>query len=203
MFSLLVITMMLGAMLAHPKAAWACSCVMPPAPADAFTQWEAVFEGQAASVTEAYSLPFVNQIREWLGLPYTYNYGNRLVTFEVARSWKGVTTTRVEVRTGSGGGDCGYEFVTGVSYVIYAGQTSESDWGTSICTRTTPSASAVDDLTYLGPLPTLPLIPSPIPFNWLWACAGIFAVVIVLALITLWLWRTRRARHPHPQSPNL
>lgn len=179
--------------MGHPKSAWACSCVMPPTPPDALSQWEAVFQGTAVALTDARPLSFVEQIRNWLGLPYVYDYGSRIFSFEVARSWKGVTTTRADVRTGYGGGDCGYEFVLGVTYVVYAGQTSQGDWGTGICTRTNPVTAAVDDLSYLGPLSTLPLTPVPAPFNWLWVCLGLFGLVAAAAiLIGLWLWRSRR-----------
>lgn len=197
-----MVVMVVGATLAHPKPAWACSCVFPPAPADALSQWEAVFQGTVVSVAEARSWPFVDQIRNWLGLPYVYDYGSRLFSINVARSWKGVTITRVDVRTGHGGGDCGYGFVTGVEYVIYAGQTSDGNWGTNICSRTSPITSAIDDLTYLGPLPTLPLTPVPATFNWWWVCLGLFGIVLALSLIGLGLWRFRlkRARPINPAS---
>ena len=188
--------------LVHPKPAWACSCVFPPAPADAFRQWEAVFQGTVIGVAEAPSLPLVDQIRGWLGLPYVYDYGSRLVSIEVARSWKGVTATQADVRTGYGGADCGYEFVIGVEYVVYAGQTAEGEWGANICSRTNPTTAAVDDLTYLGPLPTLPLTPVPATFNWWWVCLGLFVIVLALSLLGLGLWRFRfkRTRPINPAS---
>lgn len=189
--------MMAGVTLAHPQSAWACSCVFPPTPADAFVQWEAIFQGTVVGVADSRRLPLVEQIREWLGLPYVYDYGSRLISIEVARSWKGVTTTRADVRTGYGGGDCGYSFVTGVEYVIYAGQTTEGEWGTNSCTRTNSTTSAVADLTYLGSLPTLSLTPAPAPFNWLWVCLGLCVLTVASLLIALWFWRFRRNR-PRP-----
>ncbi len=193
-FVFVALTLALSQMLAVPKSAWACSCAFPPTPADAFARTEAAFQGTAVGVSNSLPLPFVDQIRDWLGLPHVDNYGGRLFSIEVTRSWKGVTTTLADIRTGYGGADCGYEFVIGVEYVVYAGHTSDGDWGTNICTRTTPTTSAVDDLTYLGPLPTLPLTPVPAPFNWLWLCLGLFVILIASALIGVWLWRSRRRR---------
>lgn len=193
------VAIMASVTLAHPKPAWACSCVFPPTPADALSQWEAVFQGTVVSVAEARPWPFVDQIRNWLGLPYVYDYGSRLFSIEVTRSWKGVTTTRVDIRTGYGAGDCGYGFITGIEYVIYAGQTPDGDWGTNICSRTNPTTSAVDDLTYLGPLPTLSLSPVRDPFNWLWACLGLSISAVAGALIALWFGRFGRTR-PRPMG---
>lgn len=192
-----LLAIMVSATLVQAKPVWACSCVFPPTPADAFRQWEAVFQGTVVGYADSRPLPLVDQFRDWLGLPNVYNYGSRMFSIEVIRSWKGVTTTRADVRTGSGGADCGYEFVLGLEYVVYASYTADGDWGTSICTRTNPTASAVDDLTYLGPLPTLVLTATHTPFNWLWVCVGLLVVLTALALATLWMVRRQRPRLPN------
>jgi hypothetical protein len=54
----------------------------------------------------------------------------------------------VELTTGAGGGDCGYDFVQGRRYLVYAG-----DYGrgleTGMCHRTRPLERAGEDLKYL------------------------------------------------------
>lgn len=62
------------------------------------------------------------------------DYGKK-VHFSVSRSWKGVARTTGMLSTGFGGGDCGYGFVQGSSYVVYAYQT-DSGFATGICSRT-------------------------------------------------------------------
>ena len=85
-------------------------------------------------------------------------YG-RSVEFEVEGYWKGLPLRRLTVRTGFGGGDCGYPFEHGRSYRVYAFAESRPPLpgppqvapveylATHICTRTVESFSArVEDL---------------------------------------------------------
>ena len=66
--------------------------------------------------------------------------GGRLeYTFSVTEYWKGIDSTHIRVRTGLGGGDCGFGF--GQSYLVYAslgreGTDYEGQLFTDICTRT-------------------------------------------------------------------
>ena len=50
-------------------------------------------------------------------------------------------SARVEVRTGSGGGDCGYTFIKGVRYLVFARRNGEQ-LNTSICSPTKPISDA-------------------------------------------------------------
>jgi hypothetical protein len=54
----------------------------------------------------------------------------------------------IEIVTGKGGGDCGYSFHSGVSYVIYAYKNSEGRLETGICSRTRPLTQAAEDIAY-------------------------------------------------------
>lgn len=92
---------------------------------------------------------------------------NRLVTLEKKTTYKGRNLAdTIQVITGNGGGDCGYYFQTGVTYLIYGHTTKYSfpDWlhmrpdsgynvysrnivSTGICDRTT--ASIDDELNVL------------------------------------------------------
>jgi hypothetical protein len=119
-----------------PGAARACECAMPNAPCKVFANTPAVFAGRATKIV-------------------TSPNGNRTVDFEVSQAYSGVTEKTVELTTGSGGGDCGYDFKEGVSYLVYAynGAPPLGEVGklyTGICSRTRPLAEAKDDLDYLS-----------------------------------------------------
>ena len=62
------------------------------------------------------------------------------VHFSVDESFYGVSDPGAEavVYTGSGGGDCGYPFVVGTSYLVYAGVGSDGRLSTGICGGTQP-----------------------------------------------------------------
>src|SRR5216683_4092851 len=62
------------------------------------------------------------------------------VHFSVDESFYGVAEAFGEtvVYTGSGGGDCGYPFVVGTSYLVYAGVGSDGRLSTGICHGTQP-----------------------------------------------------------------
>lgn len=69
-------------------------------------------------------------------------------TFAVTESWKGLDSTNVRIRTGMGGGDCGYDFKLGRSYLVYAYNGApgsgpyEGKLITNFCTRTAPTGSS-------------------------------------------------------------
>jgi hypothetical protein len=72
------------------------------------------------------------------------------VTFDVRTAWKGVRDSVVTVRTGFGGGDCGFPFEEGRQYRVYAFRGADATvyyeqgpWlSTSICSRTMTETSA-------------------------------------------------------------
>jgi len=74
---------------------------------------------------------------------------DRWFRMRTVASWKGDVPDTVVVRTGSGGGNCGYAFAVGGLYLVYA-------WGegdsvrTGICSRTRPWTSAHEDSMGLG-----------------------------------------------------
>lgn len=55
----------------------------------------------------------------------------------------------IEILTGYGGGDCGYEFQVGTEYVVYAYKNSAGQLETGICSRTRPLAEAAEDVKYI------------------------------------------------------
>ncbi|QTD41348.1 hypothetical protein [Sporosarcina sp. Te-1] len=77
----------------------------------------------------------------------------RTVTFQVDEVWKGIENGRIEIKTGLNSGDCGFPFVEGESYLVFANTNDfyEKDMlTTTICQRTNQLAEASDDLTVLG-----------------------------------------------------
>jgi len=156
------------------RPAGACSCGLTEAVSVQFERAAAVFVGRVLSVKNAERSGSRRRLVTWfydtLGQPYPAwleeevkayyegpQYGQN-VRFEVVGYWKGLPLRTLEVRTGFGGGDCGYPFETGKSYRVYAFTLSRSPFAaapvapveylsTSICSRTMESMSArVEDL---------------------------------------------------------
>src|SRR5215471_6995865 len=95
----------LAVVLLSPVSAWACSC-LPTGPAcQVFFQAHAVFVGRVLGITTfKVPSPIPNQ---------NVTFGRRRVRLAIAEAFSGVSGNEVEVTTGVGGGDCGYDFVIG------------------------------------------------------------------------------------------
>jgi protocatechuate 3,4-dioxygenase beta subunit len=77
--------------------------------------------------------------------------------FSVSQAFSGVEGTEVEVATGRGGGDCGYNFRKGETYLVYAFTASDGKTlVTGICLRTKPVSEASEDLEFLRGLAARP-----------------------------------------------
>lgn len=124
------------AVLAHPPGrAFACSCVPSPPPAEAAGQSQAVFSGTVVTVG--------TQPAGQAGMPV-------LVTFDLKETWKGPNGPQLTLGTSGSSASCGYEFVTGEEYLVYA-TIQDGQLTTSLCSRTAPLADAGVDLAALGP----------------------------------------------------
>jgi hypothetical protein len=66
---------------------------------------------------------------------------HRIVEFDVTRVFRGTNQAHISIVTGLGTGDCGYDFWSGESYLVYASSWPGGIWFTSICSGT----SAVED----------------------------------------------------------
>jgi hypothetical protein len=76
----------------------------------------------------------------------------RVATLRVRTVWKGPKVTRIEVATGGGDADCGFHFIVGIDYLVFAREDISGTLHTTICTRTKQaSGETVDDLKTLGP----------------------------------------------------
>ena len=83
-------------------------------------------------------------------------YGEyRAVSVHVVKAYRGEAGGDVTVVTGVGGGDCGYDFETGKSYLIYAAKTGPNTFTTNMCTGTSLLEDAGAELRFLrGEAPT-------------------------------------------------
>ncbi|HWS53574.1 MAG TPA: hypothetical protein VN228_05585 [Pyrinomonadaceae bacterium] len=132
----------LAACLLCADRALACSCLAPGPPCNAYGSAAAVFVGTVTGVREK---PRTEQDMDW---------APRVFTFAVEQAFLGVEGARAEVSTGLGGGDCGYDFRRGQSYLVYAGRDEKGGrLVTGICTRTRPASEAAEDLEFLRGLP--------------------------------------------------
>ncbi len=112
---------------------FACSCVSPPPPKQALAKAHAVFSGK------------VTYVKSFGGLN-----GHKLVTIEIATTWKGTGKKKqVVVRTAGNSAMCGFAFQKDKSYLLYC-YTRDGQLQTNICTRTKSLVSAAADLKELG-----------------------------------------------------
>jgi hypothetical protein len=117
--------------LARP--AFACSCMAPNPVCHSFWNTGAVFVGEVESITD---LPMVRTS------PPAFFLNSRRVHLRVREQFSGAHTEEVDVFTGLGGGDCGYAFAVGTSYLVFANARSDKNLATGICDRTKPLAEA-------------------------------------------------------------
>jgi hypothetical protein len=125
-------------LLTSASDAAACSCVGGLPLCETFWKTPVVFQGEVLDIQPIPDpSPYGAQGRPW-----------RSVRVRVERVYRGDVPDTVELRTGAGGGDCGYTFVQGRRYLVYA-----RDYGrgleTGICDRTRPLDKADEDLKYL------------------------------------------------------
>src|ERR1041385_2822420 len=108
--------------------AFGCRCMGPLPPCQQFGQSTAVFIGTPISVSVKERPATRDANDEDLWTPVTFK-------FTVDQSFLGAPAKEIEVSTGRGGGDCGYQFKLGTPYVVYAYGSAKNRLTTSICTR--------------------------------------------------------------------
>jgi hypothetical protein len=111
----------------------ACSCVGNSSPCSSLSETPVVFVGNVIAVEET------KEIIERFGKPEEIRT-SLLAHFEIEKSFKGLLDNRVNinVETGGGHGDCGYDFKAGERYIVYADgdPIRDRNVATSICSRT-------------------------------------------------------------------
>lgn len=132
----------------YPGRAFACGCEKPGPPCKAFGEASVVFIGTVKGVTEG------TRKQKPDG---EVDFTPRRFKFSVEENFSGTPTKEAEVETGLGADDCGYPFVNGASYLVYAYRDEKDDrLYTSSCTRTRRVANAGEDLQYLRGLASAP-----------------------------------------------
>lgn len=156
-YCLLVIALVM--MLTLTSNAYGCSCGGGGTPCQEFGRSSAVFVGTVTGLrTVQRPHPRNQEELEKLRRAETEWWTPRTFTFSVDLAFLGVDGTEVEVSTGSGGGDCGYDFVSGKRYLVYAYRSTQGNrLVTSICSRTKPYEAADEDIKFLGKLPSISL----------------------------------------------
>ena len=94
-----------------PAPADACSCVGGIPLCETFWKTSAVFVGQVTSITPSDPVDKTKPS----GL-----FARRRVRFTVEKTYRGDVAHEAEVLTGIGGGDCGFHFIPGRKYLVFA-----------------------------------------------------------------------------------
>src|SRR5215475_13310471 len=126
----------------------ACSCMFGVSPpCEEYWRAEAVFAGKAIKQSTFY-------VEQGEGNS-KYRFQQSLVRFSVEQAFKGISGEEVEIVTGMGGGDCGYQFKDGERYVVYAFRSGrdKSHLYTGICNRIKLAAEAEEDFAYFRAIP--------------------------------------------------
>ncbi len=127
-------------LLVSIKNVLACSCVrsdpsktLTQLVSEAYKDSKAVFSAKVLSMTED---PEKGEFR---------------VKLRLIKSWKGKLIKTLTLITGLGGGDCGYFFEVGKTYLIYAYRDEDKKLTTNICSRTA-GISLTKDVAVLNKL---------------------------------------------------
>lgn len=131
-------------LVGNPIVALACSCKPPGPTCQSFWKTDSVFVGEVLTM-EQITVP-----RDVGGS--TINVGQLVVRFRVNKAYRGYVGSEVVVQTGIGGGDCGYHFERGHTYLVY-GHVFNGALHTGICSGTEPIEQAATALAWLDSLP--------------------------------------------------
>jgi len=115
------------------SGARACSC-MKVTPAEGLSASYAVFTGEVIQIEPNTATKF----------------GGIEIALRVKQVWKGDVGEQVQVRTAGSSAACGYNFVKGETYLVYADRDEADPMRVSLCSRTALVASAQKDLDLLG-----------------------------------------------------
>lgn len=135
---LLLSTMLLILLNIAPTTSYACSCAAPGPVSDELERSAAVFKGKVIGVVDANENYSMKSSADPIA-----------IIIKVDEIWKGINQTEVVVYTERDSASCGFTFMEGQEYLIYASE-SDDHLRVSLCSRTTDLASASSDLAVLG-----------------------------------------------------
>ena len=135
---LLTVSMLLFLLNIAPTKSYTCSCAAPGPVQDELERSDAVFKGEVIGVVDAKE----NSTLQSSADPIAF-------IIKVDEIWKGIDQTEVVIYTERDSASCGFNFIEGHEYLIYASK-SEGDLHVSLCSRTTDLTSAAADIDILG-----------------------------------------------------
>lgn len=136
---IIFLSLIIGLLIFNQTDVLACSCDLS-VPKSSLKQ-------QVNKAKKKSNAVFSGKVLEIIKQPLHHYISVRLL---VENSWKGTLLKEITITTGLGGGDCGYPFEIGKSYLIYANGSDENKLSTNICQRTTNLPDAIEDLKILG-----------------------------------------------------
>ena len=160
----------------HAGQVYACKCAEPGSPSEELEKFDAVFAGRVVSVHHSYDPDGETVSPE----------DRSTIGFEVSTVWKGSIHETTYITTPPTGGSCGYTFIEGETYVVYASDSIYADGGytASICSRTALMAQAQADIDELGD-GQAPQAGTSGPAPEDTALGGVWVIVIVVAAAIL------------------
>ncbi|WJH36625.1 hypothetical protein N6H14_13285 [Paenibacillus sp. CC-CFT747] len=124
----------------------------------------------------------------------------RKYTFEVDQAWKGVSEKYSTIYSYDGdGASCGYSFIPGERYLVYANYGNDGKLQTSLCSGNGLVTAAAGDLAMLGAGTPIVNNGAPVPVARVWLTprillyAGVGAIVLTVGLL-VFLRKRRRTR---------
>ena len=159
---------------------YACKCAEPGSPTEELEKFDAVFSGEVFSIDHSYDPDAKSVTPE----------DRSTIGMNVSTVWKGTVHEVMYITTPPTGGSCGFTFVEGEEYVVYASDSHYGDdsYTASICSRTALLAEAQTDIDELGegqapqagtrgPAPVDS--ESPVSVGWVFALVLAAAILLV------------------------
>jgi hypothetical protein len=133
-----------------------CKCVSPPPDiktARDLAQWtasrsDAIFEGRVERIELKWPL-LEAKVGGLVSADIDQDPPVMEASFEVSRSYRGAQQKSILIKTGVGGGDCGFHFEVGEQYLVYAFADESGHLSTGICSGTALLEESKANLSYL------------------------------------------------------
>lgn len=143
-------------LLVTGRPALGCTCVPLPTGVTAASDvaaWraehiDAIFAGKVVSIKLNWKL-LDAKIGDLVPADLEHENPTLDVQIDVSKSYRGNQQARVKLKTGLGGGDCGFGFQIDKEYLVYASKDETGALATSICTGTDLLEDSGANLAYL------------------------------------------------------
>ena len=128
--------------IGNPETVHACKCVQPGTLSEELEMSAAVFSGRVVSIQHSFDPDAASYSPEDL----------TTVGFEIGAVWKGTVHEDMYITTPPTGGSCGFAFVEGEEYIVYAydGAYDDGSYTVGICSRTALLGQAQADIDAFG-----------------------------------------------------